>query len=60
MEYKILKDRYPLWLSKQVTDLLQQGWKPQGGVCFDSRNNEYLQAMVKERSFDPDFFTSGA
>jgi hypothetical protein len=60
MEYKVVSQKYLAWLVNEVNDFLEKGWKPQGGVSYDPRNDQYLQAMIKERSFDPDFFTSGA
>jgi hypothetical protein len=60
MEYKVIKEDHLSWLSNSVNEHLKKGWKPQGGIFYDSKNNAYLQAMIKERSFDPDFFTSGA
>lgn len=56
MKYQILMADDPLTLEEKINDLIQEGWKPQGGVAI----SEYLpsnpdrigfscaQAMVTE------------
>jgi len=51
MEYSIVEksDRYDL--QKRVRDLIEQGWRPQGGVFFvyhSAYKETWAQAMVKE------------
>ena len=56
MEYKVVYAKYSgggtaaqiqqvKELEAQVNALINQGWKPQGGIC--SEGNFYFQAMVK-------------
>ncbi|MFA4919733.1 MAG: DUF1737 domain-containing protein [Thermodesulfovibrionales bacterium] len=47
MEYRILLAYNSADLEKQVNDLLNQGWRPQGGLCLTS-GNYYVQAMIKD------------
>lgn len=49
MKYKILKEKYPVDLEREVNKAIKQGWKPIGGVCSDTSYGSgfYLyQAMV--------------
>lgn len=61
MEYKIVRDKYLSFLSKSVNEYLKKGWKAQGGIFYDPRNDEYLQAMVRSNLFidEPTDFGQG-
>ena len=55
MMYELLQSEKPELLMKYVNKAIQQGYKPQGGVCMISRgwgNFLYLQAVVKVESED--------
>jgi hypothetical protein len=51
-KYKIVEnsDRYNL--TKEVNNLIERGWRPQGGVSFvyhSAYRETWAQAMVKEQ-----------
>jgi len=50
MRYRILEQRSAYRLSIEVNEMIEQGWRPQGGVAVDSQgmSESFLQAMVKE------------
>lgn len=35
-------------LEESVNGYIQQGWRPQGGVCMSPQNSRLLQAMIIE------------
>ena len=49
MEYKIVNEYEQAVLEKKVNELIKQGWKPQGGICWSSGDSimKYAQAMIK-------------
>lgn len=52
MEYKVVKEKYLSWLEKSVNEHLKKCWKVQGGIFYDSRNDQYMQAMVRSNFID--------
>jgi hypothetical protein len=51
-KYRIVESNNRYDLTKEVNDLIERGWRPQGGVSFvyHSAYKETLaQAMVKEQ-----------
>jgi hypothetical protein len=50
MEYRILSDDSPTFLSIIVNKWIKIGWKPQGGVAWSDFHEKYVQAMIKEKS----------
>lgn len=50
--YRILDAQYKETLQSRVTDLMREGWMPQGGVSLQMEGNGYIhrffQAMVRE------------
>ena len=49
MKYKIIEEIYVVDLEREVNAVIKQGWKPIGGVCFDTSydNGTYCyQAMI--------------
>lgn len=47
MEYKIIIGIGTGDLERRINELLEQGWKPQGGIASDGR--AFFQAMIKEK-----------
>lgn len=47
MKYKIVWDIVAEGLESLVNDEIKQGWKPFGGLCYDSQSDIYLQALIK-------------
>jgi hypothetical protein len=48
MDYKIVETGANLKeIEAKVNDLIKEGWKPQGGICYSS--GHYFQAMIKEK-----------
>jgi len=50
IDYEIVRHTYALNLTIEVDKFIKDGWVPQGGVTFCSRDSEYAQAMVKYES----------
>ena len=59
MEYKVVRSKVSTGLfeknidslqniQEQVNKLIQEGWKPQGGIWSSSTAVGYLQAMIRE------------
>lgn len=50
MKYIVVQESSLKTLTETVTEMLQQGWKPLGGVSMavDQGRHEYAQAMIKE------------
>lgn len=48
MKYKIVWHILAEGLELLVNDGIRQGWKPLGGLCYDSKSDLYLQALIKE------------
>lgn len=46
-DYMILSAETTNELQTLVLRFAETGWRPQGGVSFDSNRKEFLQAMVK-------------
>ncbi|WP_178983662.1 DUF1737 domain-containing protein [Winogradskyella helgolandensis] len=49
MQYMIVKEKNKEALEKEVQSRLNEGWEPQGGVCFDGvgmGGREWCQALV--------------
>lgn len=55
-KYEILQKTSPLNLEQAVTELINQGWKPVGGVSAETKQYStiFLQAMLKESISAPD------
>jgi len=54
MEYTLVTENNPEALVRKVSELIRQGWKPQGGVAVGVvapmlQKHIYCQAMVKEQ-----------
>lgn len=53
MEYRIISNKLPNELAKEVTRLLSEGWKPYGGIVVEQLKEEYAdnalfhQTMVR-------------
>ena len=49
MKYTVVRTRKLNELIEQVNLLIQEGWKPQGGICESTYQGsaEYYQAMIK-------------
>ena len=45
MEYTVLLQASMKLLIDEVNEYIKQGWKPQGGICFEG--NWYCQAMTR-------------
>jgi len=46
-EYTIVSCSVPDQLQRLVNEGIAQGWEPVGGVCVDSRDGQFYQAMVR-------------
>ncbi|GEM_PF-4376676 len=47
MEYQIVSAQWIAELEKLVNSYLQNGWKPIGGVSYDNRTGNLIQAIMK-------------
>ena len=48
MEYTVIEAGTVTELVRKVTEWMDQGWKPQGGVTTDVGRG-YIQAMIRQR-----------
>lgn len=48
LDYRIVKEEHYLDLTDMVNELLREGYKPCGGVSYNSTNDFYIQAMLKD------------
>jgi hypothetical protein len=51
-KYRIVENSCRYDLAKEVDDLIERGWRPQGGVSFvyhSAYKETWAQAMVKEQ-----------
>lgn len=46
-QYMILAEETAIKLCHAVRKAIAEGWRPQGGVSFDTNRKEFLQAMIK-------------
>ncbi len=46
-DYTILTSATATGLAHLVQDYISNGWRPQGGVSYDTNRKEFLQAMVR-------------
>lgn len=48
MKYTVITAKEGLALIDSVNTMLGQGWRPQGGVAWDPKGQQFLQALVSE------------
>lgn len=49
MEYRVIEEPYCVDLEKAVNFAIEQGWKPIGGICVNTRRSSittFYQAMI--------------
>jgi hypothetical protein len=51
MEYKLIVSYGSSDFTGDVTQSMQEGWKPKGGVCYDG--SDYHQAMIRNVPLPP-------
>lgn len=50
-EYKVVWSESDTCLEQKVNKLIQEGWEPQGGICFGYiGGNNYYQAMIRHET----------
>lgn len=48
MDYQIVSSFSVLEIEKSVRSYIKIGYKPLGGLCFNSETKEYHQAMISK------------
>jgi hypothetical protein len=49
MEYTVIDAINLNELVRKITEWMDQGWRPQGGVAVGSNGGNFYQAMIRER-----------
>jgi hypothetical protein len=46
--YTVIEEEHLKVLIEKVNKAMQDGWRPVGGIAWQSGNNWYLQALVRD------------
>lgn len=49
MEYKIISAQTTGGLARNITEKLNEGWEPIGGVLFNPQTQKFIQAILKRK-----------
>jgi len=47
-EYVVISRAGACEISDKISDMINRGWKPQGGVCYNTKDCRYIQAMTRK------------